>query len=223
MTPEEVLRRLSTTATNISKRYTVTCCSPRYLHDLIQLNYYDIVNHFGKVELDVGVNQAAWLIADVLCGKTQRWGLMLAGYLGNGKTTMIKAVQRAFVYLGAAGCIPYGEGLRLLEAKDIYNNFDIVKWRNEVFNEPLLAIDDLGVEPKETNIYGTIMTPIVDLLEYRYDRRLVTMVSTNLTRQQRDEKYGNRLADRFDEMFTVVPFNHKSYRQNANKNQQVRP
>lgn len=76
----------------------------------------------------------------------------------------------------------------------------------------LLAIEDLGNEPAERNDYGNITNPIVDLLEYRYDNQLYTVITTNLTPQQITGKYGVRIADRFREMLDVVVFKGSSFR-----------
>jgi DNA replication protein DnaC len=73
-------------------------------------------------------------------------------------------------------------------------------------------IDDIGIEPKEVMDFGTITTPVVDLLEARYNRLKYTFVTTNLTPSELSEKYGPRLADRFREMFHVIGYDHPSYR-----------
>ena len=55
------------------------------------------------------------------------------------------------------------------------------------------------------------------MLTYRYDRRLPTFVTTNLAQRPEDgetlrQRYGDRLADRFNEMFFVIAFYNQSYR-----------
>jgi DNA replication protein DnaC len=80
-----------------------------------------------------------------------------------------------------------------------------------------LGIDELGIEPVEVQDYGNIITPSSDVLAYRYDRRLPTFVTTNLAQDKRDGetlrmRYGDRLADRFNEMFYVIGFYNQSYR-----------
>ena len=77
---------------------------------------------------------------------------------------------------------------------------------------PLLGIDDLGTEPLVIMDYGNEKTPIVDLLSMRYENRLFTIVTTNLTPKQIRERYGERIADRFNEMMEVVIFKNPSYR-----------
>ena len=76
----------------------------------------------------------------------------------------------------------------------------------------LLAIDELGVENVDIKNYGNSSEPIIDLLSYRYDRMKVTAVTSNLTMKQIEERYGLRLADRFNEMFHKIAFTGKSFR-----------
>lgn len=68
----------------------------------------------------------------------------------------------------------------------------------------LLAIDDFGTEDRDFYLFGNHYTPIEDLLSYRYDRMLPTILTTNLPPSFIREKYGDRLADRFNEMMQVV-------------------
>ena len=76
----------------------------------------------------------------------------------------------------------------------------------------MVAIDDLGCEPLEIQSYGNIYTPIIDLLTHRYDRQLFTMITTNLTPQEIRPRYGDRIADRLNEMVRNIVFKNKSFR-----------
>ena len=76
----------------------------------------------------------------------------------------------------------------------------------------MLGIDDLGEEETTMMDYGNRVTPVIDLLSHRYDRMLFTMVTTNLTPKEIREKYGARIADRFNEMLEVIRFKDISYR-----------
>ena len=76
----------------------------------------------------------------------------------------------------------------------------------------LFAIDDLGEEPKEVLSYGNAITPVVDILEDRYRKREITLITTNLDADGIKEKYGVRVADRLREMMMIIPFTNPSYR-----------
>ena len=76
----------------------------------------------------------------------------------------------------------------------------------------MLAIEDMGREPAEILEFGNTASPVIDLLEYRYDNQLFTFITTNLTPAQIREKYGNRIADRFNEMMETIVFKNGTYR-----------
>jgi DNA replication protein DnaC len=91
----------------------------------------------------------------------------------------------------------------------------------EVYKKtPYLGIDDMGKEPKEVLDYGNVCNPVIDLIEYRYDKQLTTFITTNLPPKSDSEKkivgidthYGVRIADRFNEMIEKIVFNDGSYR-----------
>lgn len=137
-------------------------------------------------------------------------GMIFMGGVGCGKTTMVYALRRAHNYLYPNH---KDKGIVIVDSSDII--LQAQKQKNEEeykTTDDLLAIDDLGKEPTEINIYGSIVQPIVEIFEQRYNRMLPTLVTTNLERKQVAEKYGRRIADRFNEMFTVVNFPMESYR-----------
>lgn len=83
----------------------------------------------------------------------------------------------------------------------------------------MLAIDDLGTEPTEVLDYGNVLSPVIDVIEHRYNKQLFTFITTNLVANSEDEKittirkkYGVRIADRFNEMLHVIIFKDISYR-----------
>ena len=76
----------------------------------------------------------------------------------------------------------------------------------------LLAIDDVGVEPSVVKVWGNEISPFVETIYHRYDRQLFTIMTSNLNNDELANKYGERVADRFIEMFDRLPFENKSYR-----------
>ena len=76
----------------------------------------------------------------------------------------------------------------------------------------MLGIDDLGTEPQEVMDFGNVVTPVIDLLTKRYDEQLFTIITTNLTPKQIRKHYGDRIADRLNEMVEKIVFNNGTYR-----------
>lgn len=167
----------------------------------------------GKVQYDEMTVRNIRLVAETLAGDSHKFGLLLAGTCGNGKTTTMRAVQ-SIVQLLNNTYYRSGEriGNRLLEAKDIAQLSDKDGQLTAYQTIPLLFLDDLGREPTEVMRYGNVTSPITELLEYRYNQRLTTIVTTNLEPSEIREKYGDRIADRFNEMFVVVRYTGASYR-----------
>lgn len=151
-------------------------------------------------------------VAALLAGGGSKFGVMFSGNVGNGKSTLMRAMQQSMIQLVSRGVYPYGFGMRVVCAKDIHNTVETRKRFDLLCNDGMLGIDDLGTEPKEELSYGSVTTPVTDLLEHRYDRRLFTAVSTNLTPSQIKERYGLRIADRCREMFLNIVFRGGSYR-----------
>jgi len=153
-------------------------------------------------------------IADWMAGGGKRW-LMLSGLPGNGKTTVMRATVTTFEYLQKTD--EYGDHISVKQvtarqinaAAILQDNYKIY---NNIAGQKFLAIDDMGVEPVEVVCYGNVDTPVVDLLLYRYQHLLSTIVSTNLTPADIRAKYGDRIADRFNEMFNVVVFSNQTFR-----------
>lgn len=143
-----------------------------------------------------------------LVGDSHRFGLMLCGLPGNGKTTMLYAIRSANAYLNHGNI-----SVTIIDAKDYARRCKDITWTDSAKAMPVLALEDIGREPMEVVDFGNIINPIVDCFEYRYNEQLPTIITTNLTPAELREKYGARIADRFNEMMNVVVFNDESFRQ----------
>lgn len=144
---------------------------------------------------------------------SSKFGVMFSGICGNGKTTMLYAFQNLLNYLNGK-CLLEGNmnGIIIIDAKEIAWEAKDMKWLNALKQKPMLAIEDMGREPVEVLEYGNVLNPVIDLLEYRYNEQLFTIITTNLIPKEIRERYGNRIADRFNEMFDRVIFENMTYR-----------
>ena len=171
-----------------------------------------------KVNVDESLNRRLSEIGRWLADESET-GLLLYGNVGSGKTTIMDAISNLFSCKGIQHK-GVNIGFKRLESVELYQMY---KFKYTEFEEikkcPLLAIDDFGIEPVYINVYGTDISPISELLYHRYQNRLTTIITTNLAVEDIRKRYGDRIADRFNEMMHSVLFANQSYRQ-INKKQQ---
>ena len=155
-------------------------------------------------------------MAHWLTSPSSHFGILLCGGCGNGKSTMLKAFQQLLNSLH----IPKPDddstyGIQIVDAKYIAylckNNYESYR---KLISVNMLGIDDLGTEPSEVMDYGNVYTPVIDLLTKRYEEQRFTIITTNLTPQQIREHYGDRIADRLNEMVEKIVFKNGTYRNN---------
>lgn len=77
-----------------------------------------------------------------------------------------------------------------------------------------LVIDEFGREPNPASNYGTKMNVLQFVLQLRYDHRRtsVTHITTNMSLEDIEPKYGDYVADRCKEMFNFIEFSGRSLR-----------
>ena len=153
-------------------------------------------------------------LSSFLTQESSKFGIVLTGGCGNGKTTIIKALQNLINTLRIPNSYNGKEyAMRIIDAKSMVttckSNYE--DWKRLMYQD-LLAIDDLGTEPREVMDYGNIINPTVDILTRRYENQLFTIISTNLTPPDFSQVYGERIADRMREMMEIIPFTNTSYR-----------
>lgn len=78
--------------------------------------------------------------------------------------------------------------------------------------ESMLYIDEVGREPLVANNYGNQKSPFIEMLEYRYDRQMFTILTANLTDQEIIDRYGMYIDERIAENFDKINYENKSYR-----------
>lgn len=144
-----------------------------------------------------------------------KWGVMLMGSVGNGKTTLlnatIKLLETAYSNSRTESGLKMAVTISNTTAKELTNTAR----KGQEFYNPAIAvcgIDDMGEEPKEVMSYGNPVTPIIDIIEERYAKRQITIITTNLDADGIKNKYGARVADRLREMMQIITFTNASYR-----------
>lgn len=138
-----------------------------------------------------------------------KFGLQIYGYVGMGKSTLAKAAKTFWQLVAKQNC-KYLSAAKIADIK----NEDAGEWE-KTKKHPALFIDDLGTEPVFVKNYGNDTTPLVELISDRYDNMLFTVITTNLSGKEIAERYGERIADRLQEMCSLIVIadeKQKSYR-----------
>lgn len=198
--------------------------SPQDALDILSAFYCaEVKARHQKVSLDEMAAQNLIHIANFITSSAPKFGMLLCGNVGNGKTTMMKAFQRCVNHLENINHFSflddkefgrqYHAEMRIVDVREIIKAAkEDPKKLDAIRKINILGIDDFGKEQTEVLDYGNVIAPVVELLEYRYDKQLFTIITTNLTPAEIKSKYRERIADRFSEMFEKIVFKNSSYR-----------
>jgi len=174
----------------------------------IQFRHGTFINNAAfRHQLDC---MAEWLTAD-----SAKFGILFCGKCGNGKSTMVKALQQLLNYLQIPDEYNNGTyGMPIVKTNDItkLGQEEMNRRVNRLSQYPLLAIDDLGTEPREVMHYGNVSSPIIRLIDKRYEEQLFIFFFKQKTAYEITKVYGERTGDRLAEMMKILPFDNPSYR-----------
>lgn len=172
----------------------------------------EVLRRGREFSFDANAKTNVMRLAGFLTRNSAKFGFMLIGNCGNGKTTLLYAIQNMLNWLVSQDYLEKDSGIRIVDAKEVAAISKDYKQSVSLKNTPMLAIEDIGRESTEVLDYGNAYSPVIDLLEYRYTNQLFTAFTSNLSVDELTEKYGKRIADRFREMFEKIVFLNKSYR-----------
>lgn len=155
----------------------------------------------------------------------QSKGLMLFGNVGQGKTSLIQLFNENQVSsYRVATCKVIADKFKKAgnDADDVVREYSSLRsmasLAHEFKNGDKLGIcfDDLGTEDEVKN-YGNQSNVMSELILRCYDNKLMkgkVHITTNLTRKQIEEYYGDRVVSRMQEMFNeiIIPIETPDYR-----------
>lgn len=196
------------------ERFRLPFKKEKSLDLFLQALQFEVENRCGKLKLTENVLMQAEKVVGFLTTISRASGLLFCGGVGCGKTSFARAIQHLLNRLNMPCEDPrYHWKLTMMTARQIadLSRREYKGWEN-LCRCDMLAIDDIGRESLDVSDFGNILNPIVDLLEYRYDKQLFTILTTNLTPTQIRERYEERMADRFNEMFVKIIFRDPSFR-----------
>lgn len=147
--------------------------------------------------------------------KQENVGLLIYGIPGNGKTYATCCIANALIEKGTP-VICVGINSILQRIQSTYNSYGREGESNIIrsfTNADLLIIDDLGVEQKTE----WSVTRIYNIIDSRYRNGLPTIITTNLSLNELEEKYGKRTYDRLIEMCTPILNDSSSIRRDKGR------
>lgn len=132
-------------------------------------------------------------------------GIYLGGNCGNGKTTMMAAFEKVCRMRGM-------RVLRTSAPKMVAWHLDGHSVLDLPYQESVICIDDLGTEAAESMVYGNKVSVMADFFEEAYKTKCFLFVTSNLGAQEIEDRYGERVRDRFREIFHSKKFTNQSFR-----------
>ena len=156
-------------------------------------------------------------VSSIANSKTKA-GLLLLGNVGCGKTTAIKAIVQDYVFVNMPN--PSDHGLLLPHVADRRVDGGVYEregWWTIIDDENVI-IDDLGnesIKKSFRNITDVFATFIMQFYPESYknpNKEARLFITSNLTEEQLEERYGIRTMDRVYEMCTPVTLLQKSHR-----------
>lgn len=144
----------------------------------------NIINYFGTGQTNLDRNK----------------GLLIRGSVGVGKTGILQVIQRWLPQEKKFAYNPANDIVSLFNA-DGDKALEVYKKKKE------RLFDDLGAEDKG-RYYGNTVEVFDKIIQQRYDKfraeGMKTHLTTNLTNEQLNEKYGKRSYDRLRDMCNLV-------------------
>jgi DNA replication protein DnaC len=171
-----------------------------------------------KIKSTFVFNKENEKIFQALLNQTNK-GVLIIGGIGTGKTCIMKLFNevlknkniRYFIFADARD-ISFDFMCKGYAATEKYYKIELSREDSITTKYPNLIIDDLGIENAFINYYGTQEDVISNILFLRHSKKTLTCATTNLSLDMLKKRYGERLFDRFKEMFDIFYLTGKSKR-----------
>lgn len=129
----------------------------------------------------------------------QRKGLLLIGMCGRGKSLMAMYVLPLILarYIGVITTVT--------------SMSRAIRMTDEMLRKNYLVLDDVGVEQRY-NDYGTERNTLDEIVDNAERHGYLLILTTNLTKKEMIEKYGERTMDRLNKITKTIVYEGNSFR-----------
>lgn len=198
---EQILNEIRSLSFADSKKYFKQHILPRFIPDM----------DFTPQHVYVLKNFHLWLWKDYACEWDIRKGIMLCGNPGCGKTMIMASMSEWSQIMRKR---PFSMMYSKIEVDRAFKQKD-TQVGNQFFNGQW-CIDELGHE-NTANIFGNKINYISDLIEHRYQYKLITHATTNNNISESapfslHDIYLPRVVSRIKALFNIVEIKSKDYR-----------
>lgn len=165
------------------------------------------------------------ICSDKFNGNLQK-GILLFGKVGSGKSLYMRALHNTWkvIFKYQLSQLEFKSDIgkhwkfRIVTALNL-NDYYLQARKNEEksakfeqYIRGFFLIDDLGKEPKESNDFGTVMTPIIRCIYDMYESYKIGFMTTNYDHKELVEIYSASFHDRLKQMYNMFEFSRKSRR-----------
>jgi len=171
-------------------------------HEIINANFYNMIDRQLK--------------------NNEPFAYMFKGITGSGKTELLKII---------ANHIPGSKIISLPDAwKDYFeilcsaytDKSEALDRRFDRYKQPIVLIDDMGAElelhDNACKFTTTVLHTLYDsYMKHKGRGNYKYIITSNTSSKQDREAYGDRIYDRLLEIFTIVNFPAKSFREASSK------
>lgn len=182
------------------------------IYDLIKTQNFDTLSfdYFNEKEACSYENTIHIAKNFIRNFNTDYQNLLFYGNVGTGKTFLTCCIAKELMEQGISVTYCSAEhlfrmlvDLRFQENKDEYFSF-----MEEIYDRDLLIIDDLGTEPVTERVRSDLFT----CLNNRDIAKKSTIISTNLTLEELDSRYSERVSSRLGSNYTFCEFDGRDIR-----------
>lgn len=141
-------------------------------------------------------------------------GIFFYGEPGTGKSTLMKILAEYQRVLG--------NGFKCVNCASVaayFASYGIDSLNEHTWNDGYKGInpvergfDELGRETLPAKHYGNEVNVMQHIFQIRYDMKVKTHATTNLSLEEVEQKYGSHIYDRAIEMFNFIEVNGESFR-----------